>query len=437
MVDVFISYKREDRPAAEALANRLAGRGYRPWWDVELMSGDMFVTEIYAMLKQARIVVVLWSEAGLRSRFVVGEALAALNQDKYVGGLLDPELDLPPPFNVVHAVNVSRWSDEAGGLDELLEDLAERLGASESGDADSILADATNEAMFWRGVAESDRPEGYRSYLQRYGQDGLFAGLAQTRIEQLAARPSLFGGLKRRILGPPVPTVVRVDGGTFRMGAVGPDADENPDETPVREVRVPTLEVGRGPVTFEEYDAFCDATGRERPRDQTWGRGSRPVINVSWEDARAYCDWLTTRTGASWRLPSEAEWEYVARGGTATRYWWGDDWSAASANGAGAVGSTSDVGAYPPNPFGLVDTLGNVWEWCADDWHDDYTGAPGDGRAWALDDEADGEAMGDARLAVIRGGSWDDLPQAVRCAMRGWFEKASSAPRIGFRVVRG
>ena len=164
--------------------------------------------------------------------------------------------------------------------------------------------------------------------------------------------------------------------------------------------------MGRYEVTFAEYDRFVSATGRESPDDRGWGRGRRPVINVNQADAKAYATWLSAQTGKTYRLPSEAEWEYAARARTRTRYSWGDSIGCDQARyGRREGGECSDswdgtvpVGSFEPNAFGLYDMHGNVWEWVADCWHDNYEDAPTDGSAWTTGC--------DSARAVLRGGSW-------------------------------
>lgn len=128
--------------------------------------------------------------------------------------------------------------------------------------------------------------------------------------------------------------------------------------------------MGKYPVTFAEYDNFCELTGREKPDDAGFGRGSHPVINVSWHDAVAYCEWLSGQTGRRFRLPTEDEWEFACRAGTTTQYNWGDEWDPAKANGDNVVSKTTPVGSYPPNAWGLYDMHGNVWEWTRNEWVD-------------------------------------------------------------------
>jgi len=127
--------------------------------------------------------------------------------------------------------------------------------------------------------------------------------------------------------------------------------------------------IGRHPVTFDEYDRFCEAKQPKQPADEGWGRGRRPVINISWQDAQVYIAWLSQETGRAYRLPSEAEWEYACRAGTATRYSFGDAITPENANFSDSgLGRTSEVGAYSANPWSLYDMHGNVWEWVEDDW---------------------------------------------------------------------
>ena len=175
-----------------------------------------------------------------------------------------------------------------------------------------------------------------------------------------------------------------IPAGEFMMGSTEDEEGGHEDEQPRHRVTIGRrFAIGRYPVTFAEYDRFCEAMGREKPNDQGWGRERRPVINVSWQDAQAYIAWLSQETGRTYRLPSEAEWEYACRAGTTSRYTFGDAITSDDANYADlALGRTSEVGAYPANEWGLHDMHGNVWEWVEDDWHENYRGAPTDGSAW-------------------------------------------------------
>jgi formylglycine-generating enzyme required for sulfatase activity len=167
-------------------------------------------------------------------------------------------------------------------------------------------------------------------------------------------------------------------------------------------------------------------------REQGWGRGRQPAINVSWPDAQRYVEWLSRLTGRSYRLLTEAEWEYAARAGTATAYYWGDEIGKGNANcdGCGSEWDskqTAPVGSFAANSFGLYDMAGNVWQWVQDCYHDGYDGAPGDGSAWT---------EGDCRRRVVRGGSWIDLPRNLRSAIRNWDTSGYRDVDLGFRVGR-
>jgi len=166
------------------------------------------------------------------------------------------------------------------------------------------------------------------------------------------------------------PKMVRIPAGSFRMGDIQNSGDSN--ERPVHWVLVGKFAMGMYEVTFAEYDKFAEATGRSKPDDEGWGRGNRPVISVSGHDAVAYTKWLSNQTGKSYRLPTEAEWEYAARAGTETKYWWGNYIGKNKANYGWNLGKTSPVGNYKANKFGLYDTSGNIWEWTCSEFYYKY-----------------------------------------------------------------
>ena len=203
---------------------------------------------------------------------------------------------------------------------------------------------------------------------------------------------------------PDCPDMVVIPAGRFRMGCVS-GLDCRDREKPVHEVTIPhAFALSTHEVTFAQWDACVEGggCGGHRPEDEGWGRGDLPVINVSWEDAQSYVTWLSRETGESYRLPSESEWEYAARAGTATKYSWGNEIGVNRANcdGCGSRWDnqrTAPVGSFAPNGFGLYDMHGNVWEWVEDCWNGSYAGAPSDGGAWE---------SGNCAERVLRGGSW-------------------------------
>lgn len=242
-------------------------------------------------------------------------------------------------------------------------------------------------------------------------------------------------GLKARSLVTGIhrePDMVPIPGGTFRQGD-----SEGVGESwrnPVHSVTIEPFELGKYEVTFDEYDRFAIATGRRLPEDEGWGRGQRPVIDVSWQEAKDYAAWLSKQTGTSYRLPSESEWEYAARGGAKQDAWAGT--SQESQLGRYAVFAensgrrTAEVGQKEPNSFGLYDLSGNVWEWVEDCEHRTYEGAPLDGSAWL---EAGG---GDCGRRVVRGGSWGYKSGDLRVSDRGRGVVDLRNARVGFRLAK-
>ena len=218
-----------------------------------------------------------------------------------------------------------------------------------------------------------------------------------------------------------------VPAGSFDMGS----ATEY--ENPVHRVTIAKpFAIGRHEVTFDQWDMCVDDGGcKHRPEDREWGRGDRPVINVSWLDAKAFVTWLSQKTGQTYRLPSEAEWEYAARGGTNTPYWWGRDVGSRQANcrecNTGTSQQTSAVGSYKANPYGLHDTAGNVAEWVEDCWNDNYRGAPQNGSPWLT---------GQCRLRVLRGGAFDSAAKYLRSTARFRYDSDVRYSANGFRVAR-
>jgi formylglycine-generating enzyme required for sulfatase activity len=235
---------------------------------------------------------------------------------------------------------------------------------------------------------------------------------------------------------------VPIDPEGFLMGSPEDDEDRFDDEGPQHEVTIAEpFAMGVYEVTFDDWDVcyFDGGCNEYHPSDESWGRGGRPVINVSWDDAQAYVEWLSDLTDEAYRLPSEAEWEYAARAGTTTVYALpapdgSDDISGkglANCDGCGSEWDdrqTAPVGSFEANAFGLHDMHGNVWEWRADVWHDSYAGAPTDGSAWF--------EGGDQDRRVLRGGSWFSGPRGLRSAYRSGFEPGLRDVDGGFRVAR-
>lgn len=227
----------------------------------------------------------------------------------------------------------------------------------------------------------------------------------------------------------PLPRMIRISGGSFEMRSN--DSDAYDSEKPVHTVRVASFHLSETEVTFAQYDYFCEQTGRSKPDDEGWGRGNRPVINVSWNDAQAYCQWVSQQTGQRYRLPTEAEWEYAAGGGSSGRTKWAGTSSSGSLGSYAVYSSNSGIQTSPvkskrPNSLGLYDMSGNVWEWCEDKWHDNYQGAPTNGSAWT---------SGSSSYRVFRGGSWLNPARGCRVAYRGRSSPTDRSDGLGFRLA--
>jgi formylglycine-generating enzyme required for sulfatase activity len=386
-----------------------------------------------------------------------------------------------------------------------LDDFPNGIFASE---ARQIVDELTsyNENRLWEAATASDSIANYQAYLAEY-PNGAYADDARRRIDEIqtareddadwaaaqrANTPEACRGYLDKwpqgrhreaaaaCAQPPIanyvkPEMVFVKGGTFEMGDVMGD-DEYESEKPVHEVRLNDFYIGKYEVTFEEFDAFCNATKRQKPDDRGWGRGRRPVINVSWYDAVEYCNWLSEKEGLQkvytinkdqkdpnntnsfddlkwtisinwkangYRLPSEAEWEYAARqGGQKVRfgngkdiadpeeinYHGGEDYKKNYSKTGVYRGETVPVGSLKsPNSLGLHDMSGNVWEWCWD-WYD------GDYYAASPPNDPKGPDTGSSRVG--RGGSWFGSPRSVRAALRVHDSPGGSGDNVGFRLAR-
>lgn len=263
------------------------------------------------------------------------------------------------------------------------------------------------------------------------------------------------------------PAMVIIPAGDFFMGSSAAETGHSKNENPVHHVYIGSFALSRTEITRGQYSQFVKETGynsrdqcwtidggKYQERSANWGKisyaqnNSHPVVCISWNDATAYTKWLSHKTGKSYRLPTESEWEYAARGKTTTARYWGEspDNACQYANVADKTAQelikpartwqvhkcedgfayTAPAGSFKANPFGLHDMLGNVWEWVEDSYHDNYQGAPDDGSAW----------QGNNKKHAIRGGSWYDAPRFVRAADR---DKAATNRRydtFGFRIAR-
>ena len=256
-------------------------------------------------------------------------------------------------------------------------------------------------------------------------------------------------------------TMLRIPAGSFEMGAPETEAESSDRERPVHRVTLGEFLLGQTPITQVQWRAVAQWQRLEHEDGDLWPEvldadpvaklneaerflgERRPVVNVSWHDAMAFCQRLRLRTGKNYTLPSEAQWEYACRAGTTTPFHWGATINTNLANydgsevyGDGEKGKhrqqTVDIASFPANPWGLHDMHGNVWEWCADQWHNNYEGAPEDGRAW-IDNEAN-ENKNNMNIRLLRGGSWFSDPRFCRSAYRLDGHPDFRSLSFGFRV---
>lgn len=405
MADVFVSYKKEEHPHAQRVIAALAAEGYTTWWDDRLNPAEHWDEVIEREISAARAVVVLWTPSSAKSQWVRSEAEFAKKAGKLVPIVLT-ECELPISFSLVQAVDLTRWSGRnddrnwmklAAWIRDLVSSAKQQHNEPSAG---PVRAD-------WRAA-----------FGAHVNGEPILDGKTITR----SAPP---GTLFRDAADLPLMCVVQ--GGRFTMGAPASEADSVASERPQRQLSIGgSFALGVYTVTFDEWEAAKRNGGVSyAPHDGGFGRGRMPVTNVSHADAQSYVQWLSNKTAETYRLPSEAEWEYACRAGSPAPYSFEGPCTAAFANYS--VKKPAPVGSFPANRFGLHDMHGNVREWVGDLWHDNYNEAPGDAITWT---------SGHGALRVVRGGGWPDAAKFLRSASRGRAGAAERCGFIGFRVAR-
>jgi formylglycine-generating enzyme required for sulfatase activity len=303
--------------------------------------------------------------------------------------------------------------------------------------AGGIIASPTPDPLeqgFWETIKNSDSAANFQAYLDAY-PNGAFASAARARLQSVLligpAKPPTTTNAQTSIVQdcPQCPELVLIPSGSFAMGST----ELSDFESPVHQVTIRrSFYIGRYEVTFDEWDAcIADKGCTYRPDDRGAGRGRRPVTNVDWNDAKAYLAWLSQKTGKTYRLPTESEWEYVARASTTSAYSWGRSIEKDRANCAGCTSerhnNTIEVGSFKPNDFGVYDMAGNAAEWVEDCWSEGYRGAPDDGSA---------SPKKGCPARVLRGGAFNNDPKYVRSAARFRYDYDVRYSSNGFRVVR-
>ncbi len=325
-------------------------------------------------------------------------------------------------------------------------------GRPEAGVASAPPPPSDPAAVAWKEVKETVDPQLVEAYLEQF-PEGIFAALARSKLRSLN---------EKKVAGifpvPPklsvdkvkpgeemqdcdqCPKMVVVPAGTFVMGSAANEKGYNKSEGPQRQVAISRpFAVSKFEITFDEWEACALEGGcnAHKPKDSGWGQGRRPVIHVSWDDAKAYIEWLRQKTGKPYRLLSEAEWEYAARGGTTGAFATGSAITTLQANydasaltgkrsDAAYRGKSIEVGSFTPNPYGLHDMHGNVMEWVEDCWNADHNGAPADGSPRG----------GDCKRRVLKGGAWYYEADYLRSAARQSYPAKTRLNVVGFRIAR-
>lgn len=417
LATVFYSYSHRDEALKEKLDEQLSVLKRRglisTWHDREIAAGTNWKDQIDDHLDTADVILLLVSPSFIASDYCWDrEMKRALERHsrghaRVMPVILRPCLWQETPFAELQAVPkdarpVTLWQDQ----DEAFFSIA------------TAIQQAVKELQRTGPSTSSASPAQPKS---------AGSGSAFRVVADPATLPD-FTAFKELDV-PWCPEMVVLPPGEFLMGRPTEDDDGSPGGRQHLVKIGYRLAIGRYAVTFDEYDYFCAETGRNKPDDSGWGRGRRPVINVTWKDATWYCEWLTSETGCPYRLPTESEWEYSCRAGTRTRFAFGDRISTSKARYGLTSLSTVEVGEYQPNLWGLFDMHGNVYEWVRDAWCDDYA-----------EDLCDGgpapDTEGEERR-VVRGGAWSWAESTgLRSYCRASFKYMESERNVGFRVAR-
>jgi len=414
---VFFSYSRADKDVAQKLLRELSANGIEFWLDQREIRGR-WDDEIEQAIQACSALLVVLTPNSARSKNVRDEISYALHLDKDVVPVMLTKCDVP--FRIHRIQYVDFTGDYAAALERCCELLR----------SDGTNRDAEKPQARKRRRAPVSRPS--RS--------------SPAKPKPARGHTATFKDFDR------APDMIEIAPGEFMMGASAQERGAGNDERPQHGVSIRrAFAVGRFPVTFSEWGAALADHGVEHAAsDHGWGAGNRPVVDVNWDDAQSYVRWLSQKTAQPYRLLTEAEWEYVARAGTTTPFWWGNKITSVEANfdarypyeGAEpgeARGRTEPVDRFTPNPWGLYQVHGNIWEWCQDHWFDNHQGAPQDGAPRKLSEEPRRGgffSLPKTPARVVRGGSWKSVASDLRASRRESFPQSYRANSIGFRVAR-
>ena len=413
-VRIFLAHANEDKQAVTELYNRLKTQGYQPWLDkIDLLPGQRWREEIPKAIRNSDIFIACLSQRSVEKRgYVQQEFRIALNECAtrpigtiYLIPLRLDECSIPELRQDEYGINLRdyHWLDyfDADGFERLVKTISYYF-PNRSIQPKTVYTPTQAASPTIQRLKPTSTPP--KPYLLQNFQEDLGNGATLD--------------------------MVYIPKGRFMMGSPGYEKNRRSNEGPQHGVKVPSFYMGKHPVTQRQWYAvsLLERVDIElKPSPSRFKEDNLPIEQINWYEAVEFCKRLSKHTGRAYRLSSEAEWEYACRAGTTTSYYFGKSifvglFRQKQAN----IGqkSTTEVGRFPPNAFGLCDMHGNVCEWCLDDWHDNYQGAPTDGSAYV-----DGGVR-----KVMRGGSWCNYSWACRSAFRGNFQPGYRFDFIGFRV---
>jgi formylglycine-generating enzyme required for sulfatase activity len=429
VADVFVSYKREDNAIASRVVSALQESGVSVWWDDGITPRQAWDTEIELAISAAATVVVLWTPRSVTSDWVRTEAHYGKDRGKLVPVIVEP-CTIPIAFTLTQTVNLTNWNGNR-------EDRQWRKLLTWITD---LISTKPGNANLPQGLVAASPANVYRDAIGT-----LHSG--EPIYDGAFINPSTPPGTLFRD-GDGMPVMRIVPRGSFLLGAGFDDPDRATYEMPQKRIDIPaSFAIGVFPVLASEYvsitgaplpaplapeperrwfDRFVASSPAARPAPTLPPVAGMPVTCVSFDDAQAFADRLSAASQQKYRIPSEAEWEYACRAGSTTRYSCGDGIDS-SRSVFGQSSGPYPVGSLPPNSFGLYDMHGNVREWAADLWHDNFDLTPQDGRP-ALD--------GHSSMRLVRGGGWRDTAVMLRSAARMRATQSLRNALIGFRVAR-
>ena len=451
MADIFLSYSRVDRPTAQIIAEALEAEGFSVWWDKILRAGQTYDEVTETMLRDSHVVIVLWSQTSVKSKWVRAEATQGQRNCVLVPAMIE-DAERPIMFELTQTADLIGWSGDRSDerWTNYVDDLRRALempkpsGAAVQ-DATPVVAPPapvaeptpppiTSEPVVTRAPAPAADPapasvEPKKAKKASNPLPVLIVGLAVLggggwyAYQNFLSNGGPSNGPTGDISSPlceVCPDMVAIEGGTFTMGSPDDEANRTGNEGPQREVSISAFRISQTEITRAQWQLCVDAGGCNSPQGS--GDADSPVTGINWDEAVGYTTWLSANSDETYRLPSEAEWEYAARAGQTTPYWWGVTYP-----GPGASASAVEAArSMPANGYGVSGMLGNVREWVADCYVNNYRDAPRDGSA---------VTAGDCSRPVVRGGSFKTGAAEHRAASRARFSKGTKDSALGFRVV--